>query len=166
MISPIPEEPVEKLIPVEAEIRLGSAFNETGDDVNSPSATKSFAFPKTSRMPAGGPYQRLFRQRQAVSDDCILINCMPNGLDRHRLGLAVAKKMFRKAVDRNRVKRLIREAFRHERSAFGAGLDLVIRPKVKQVSLPMLCASIKKLVPKAERRFLPKPEATAEIKPE
>lgn len=166
MISPIPEEPAEKRISVEPEITPGSAYNETAGDVNSPSAVESFKLPKSARMPAGGPYQRLFRQRQAVSDDCILINCMPNGLDRHRLGLAVAKKMFRKAVDRNRVKRLIREAFRHESNTFGAGLDLVIRPKVKHLSLPMLRSSIKKLVPKAERRFLPKPEATAEIKPE
>ncbi|SDX46735.1 ribonuclease P protein component [Allochromatium warmingii] len=36
----------------------------------------------------------------------------PNDLDRPRLGLAIAKKCARRAVERNRLKRLARESFR------------------------------------------------------
>ena len=36
----------------------------------------------------------------------------PESLDLSRLGLAIPKKMAKRAVDRNRIKRLIREVFR------------------------------------------------------
>jgi ribonuclease P protein component len=39
--------------------------------------------------------------------------------------LAIAKRHVRAAVQRNRIKRLIRESFRHSRAAL-AGLDLVV----------------------------------------
>jgi len=39
---------------------------------------------------------------------------MPNGLSEHRLGLSIGRKVGN-AVVRGRVKRMIREAFRHER---------------------------------------------------
>ncbi len=43
-----------------------------------------------------------------------------------RLGLVVPKRLARKAVLRNRIKRILREAFRH-RSANLPAVDLVIR---------------------------------------
>ena len=118
-------------------------------------AKPSFKLPKTSRMQAGAAYQRLFQVRQVVSDDFISLHVKANGLTHHRLGMGVAKKMFRKAVQRNRIKRLIREAFRLERSNFSGGLDIVVRPKVKELSLTILKSSLNRLVPKAERKYLP-----------
>lgn len=48
-----------------------------------------------------------------------------NQQDYPRLGLAIAKKHVRRAVDRNRIKRLIRESFRHNLT-FLSGLDIVV----------------------------------------
>ena len=43
-----------------------------------------------------------------------------------RLGLVIGKKLLRRAVDRNRVKRCIRESFRLRRSDLPA-CDLIVR---------------------------------------
>lgn len=125
-------------------------------DVESSPVRPRFKLPKGSRLPADGPYKRVFQARRTVSNELISLHVLPNGLTRHRLGFGVAKKMFRKAVARNRIKRLIREAFRLERHGFGSGLDIVVRPKVTQFSLIQLQKSLRYLVPKAEQRFLPK----------
>jgi len=53
-----------------------------------------------------------------------------NGLDYARLGMIVPKKILATAVARNRVKRLIREAFRLNQSEL-KGLDVVARIKSK-----------------------------------
>jgi ribonuclease P protein component len=48
-----------------------------------------------------------------------------------RLGLAIAKKHLKLASHRNRLKRIVRESFRHKQSDF-AGVDIVVlsRPDV------------------------------------
>jgi ribonuclease P protein component len=130
------------------------AADDESKKISSPDAQPRLKFPKSARMPAGGPYQRVFQARQVVSDSTISLHVLASGLGTHRLGLGVSKKMFRRAVDRNRIKRLIREAFRLERPGFGNGLDLVVRPKIQELSLGGLRESLKKLVPRAEQRFL------------
>jgi len=48
-----------------------------------------------------------------------------NDLERSRVGIIVGKKIASRAVDRNRIKRMVRELFRQSRSAFH-GADLVV----------------------------------------
>lgn len=43
-----------------------------------------------------------------------------------RMGVVASKRTFRRAVDRNRAKRLVREAFRQERDTLRGTTDLVI----------------------------------------
>lgn len=50
---------------------------------------------------------------------------LENGLEHPRLGLAVAKRVVRLAVNRNRIKRQMRESFRLHQQLLGA-LDIVI----------------------------------------
>jgi ribonuclease P protein component len=45
---------------------------------------------------------------------------------RTRLGLAIAKRIWKRAVRRNRVRRILREAFRLEYDALPSGVDLVV----------------------------------------
>lgn len=49
----------------------------------------------------------------------------PNGLGHPRLGLVISKKNVRRAVDRNRLKRLARESVRLQQSSLPA-VDIVL----------------------------------------
>ena len=48
-----------------------------------------------------------------------------NGTQTARLGLVVGKKQIKLAVNRGRVKRLVRESFRHHKKLL-TGLDIVV----------------------------------------
>jgi ribonuclease P protein component len=70
-------------------------------------------------------YRRVFNDGVKSIDDIFLVLARPNGLPHARLGLAVSKKNSRRAVDRNRIKRVIRESFRIHQHRL-SGLDLVV----------------------------------------
>ena len=50
----------------------------------------------------------------------------PNGLEQARVGIVTSKRIAPRAVDRNRVKRIVREVFRVWRARLG-GIDVVVR---------------------------------------
>lgn len=71
----------------------------------------------------------MFNHRCAVRTAYFQVLAKPNELGRPRLGMIVSKRLFPNAVDRNRMRRRIRETFRHMAMALPA-LDLVVRPHV------------------------------------
>lgn len=80
------------------------------------------------RVRARFEYQRISRQSKRVVGKFILIDYRSNYKTLSRLGITVTKK-YGKAHDRNRFKRLVREAFRLAYPKLPAGLDLNVRPR-------------------------------------
>lgn len=76
-------------------------------------------------MLTSAQYGRVFAKAERSADAHFTVLCRPNGLGYGRLGLAVSRKALKRAVDRNRIKRLARESFRRHPQAL-AGLDLVL----------------------------------------
>jgi ribonuclease P protein component len=66
-----------------------------------------------------------------------------NTITTARLGLAIAKKSVKKAVDRNRIKRVVRESFRHQKWTL-SNIDFVVlcRDKTGLASKNELALSI------------------------
>jgi ribonuclease P protein component len=56
------------------------------------------------------------------------VQASPNGQVIARLGVVVGKRVAALAVDRNYLKRLVRETFRHHQREL-AGFDLLVRPR-------------------------------------
>ena len=74
-------------------------------------------FPRQVRLLTAGDYRRVFSHADSKAQTSeVLILARRNGLGFSRLGLVVAKKHAKRAVDRNRIKRIVRESFRHHQS--------------------------------------------------
>jgi ribonuclease P protein component len=68
--------------------------------------------------------------RLSVSDDAFLVLAKPQRLNQPRLGLAIAKKYAKLAVQRNTIKRIVRESFRQQASHLPS-LDIVVLARHK-----------------------------------
>lgn len=74
---------------------------------------KRFSFNKADRLLNSHDFSSVFDDAPfRASHSQFLILSRPNSLDYPRLGLIISKKNSRLAVNRNRIKRLIRESFR------------------------------------------------------
>lgn len=95
-----------------------------------------YAFPKSLRLLGSSDFQAVFDKSPfRASHQHLLILARPNSLDVPRLGLVIAKKHIRLAVERNRVKRLIRESFRHQQQ-YLTGLDVIVLARKGMDELP------------------------------
>ena len=86
----------------------------------------SKAFSKSLRLLNASDYQSVFSDAPfRASHQHLLILSRPNQTDTPRLGLVIAKKHIRLAVQRNRIKRILRETFRQHQQQLG-GIDAVV----------------------------------------
>jgi ribonuclease P protein component len=83
--------------------------------------------PRTARVTSQRDFARARREGRTVSDGPLRFSLLANGRSVTRLGLAVPKRGS--AVARNRIKRVIREAFRLRRAELPGGLDVVVSPR-------------------------------------
>ncbi len=112
-------------------------------------------------------FQRAFRQGSRAKSKYLLVVAVPH-TGPTRLGLSVGKRIFRHAHRRNRLKRILREAFRLEYGALPQGVDLVIVPALPGCD-PSLAEARKELVTlahKALRRYREKHPQEGSPKPQ
>jgi ribonuclease P protein component len=84
---------------------------------------KPFSFAKTERIRKSIEYRGLSKHGNRHYSDYFIIVTRNNPFSRSRLGITVSKKVG-KAVTRNRIKRLIREYFRLNKSILPVRLDI------------------------------------------
>lgn len=110
-------------------------------------------FPQSHRLRLRRDFDRVFEVRVAAGNGHLVVFVCRNGLDHPRIGLSVGRRIGN-AVKRNRVKRLLREAFRLEQHGLPAGVDMVCVVKsAESAALDRYRATLPKLVDRAVRKL-------------
>ena len=85
-----------------------------------------FSFAKEARLLDASAFKRVFDGADSkASHQHLLLLGRHNDLQRHRLGMVIAKKNVRLAVQRNRIKRVTRDFFRHC-DCESQGMDVIV----------------------------------------
>lgn len=89
------------------------------------------AFPRAQRLLASADFSRVFSGADRSSDRFFTVLGKLNDFGIARLGLAISKRVAPRATDRNRLRRLARESFRHQQLV---AIDYVVMARKEAVS--------------------------------
>jgi ribonuclease P protein component len=96
---------------------------------------KRFSFPKKKRLISNSQFKAVLANGRRRINGVLMLYMAKNDLEYSRLGVSVGKSQGN-AVVRNRLKRLLREAFRKNQHQIPAGFDyvLMVSPKWQKKS--------------------------------
>jgi ribonuclease P protein component len=101
-------------------------------------------FPRHARVVRPQDFRQVFAQASKSGDRFWIVLGTPNDLKYPRLGLAVSRKHAPRAVDRNRLKRMIRENFRTQQGLAAIDYVVMARPGTSRTSNHELCQSLQR----------------------
>ncbi len=71
----------------------------------------------------------MYKKGKIFGNRNFTLRYVPNGKNANRLGIVVSKKVSKKAVVRNRLRRQIRELYKNNVSSIKQGYDMIITAK-------------------------------------
>jgi ribonuclease P protein component len=96
---------------------------------------RAAGLPREARLRRAGDFAALRHASGRLGGRCFSVRYRPNELGYARLGLAISKRVSKRAVERNRIKRLLRESFRRVRDQLPP-IDLMVMAREQAAHLP------------------------------
>jgi ribonuclease P protein component len=91
--------------------------------------------PREARLCRPSDFDALRSSSGRAGGRCFHLRYRDNGLGHARLGLAISKRVSKRAVERNRIKRLLRESFRRVRHILPP-IDLMVMAREQAAGQP------------------------------
>lgn len=90
-----------------------------------PPGVRAQSFPRRHRFTTQGAFGPVLRSGRKARGDNLVIHASPSGAGASRIGVAVSRRHVASSVERNRIKRIVREAFRRH-PVKGSAIDCVV----------------------------------------
>lgn len=108
----------------------------------------------TIALKSSNEFQYVIRKGKWFAGDLMSLYILPSNTELNILGIAVGKRFSKSSVKRNRVKRLIKEAYRLNENIICKGFSLVIlwknNVKDENVTYCNICKDLLKCLKKAD----------------
>lgn len=109
---------------------------------------------RANRLRKGAEFDATYEKGAVIHGPLLVVRYRPNHVGRNRWGFAVGKKLLKSAVDRNRMRRRLREACREieeipgGRLATSGGWDIIVTLRARGVgaSAPDLAGALSAVV--------------------
>ena len=82
--------------------------------------------PSKNRLKKKKQFKKVFTDGKSFKNEFLVLKINKNGLDYNRFGFIVSKKVSKKAVKRNQVKRRLREIVKKEMTKIKQGFDVIL----------------------------------------
>ena len=89
------------------------------------------ALNRAVRLRKKSEFQRVKQQGHSLMSPLLVLAWMPNDIASTRIGFVVSKRIAKRAVDRNYMKRLLSEAMRGLLPRLPGGIDIVVSARQK-----------------------------------
>lgn len=108
--------------------------------------------PKINRLKKKTDFTRVYREGRSSSTLGLWVKVLPNHLDHNRIGVVVSRKISKKAVVRNQIKRRLRSLTRTYLLSMNPGYDVVLtsRHEIIKQSYPVINQRLRGLLQKAQ----------------
>ena len=106
--------------------------------------------PVKNRLTKKIDFSNVYRKGTFFLEAPLSLKAVKNNLNNSRIGFSIEKKFFKKAVERNRIKRLLRETFRQNLKNIEKGFDIVVFYKRSEPNpdFKIILELIKKIIKK------------------
>ncbi|NVJ60144.1 MAG: ribonuclease P protein component [Gammaproteobacteria bacterium] len=109
-------------------------------------------FSRELRLLRATDFSFVFARPIRVGNKAFTVLCRKNNLSHPRLGLAIAKKQVKLAVNRNLIKRLIRESFRHSQGNLpNYDFIFMVRREINQMDNEKISSSLQHIWSKTRK---------------
>lgn len=107
---------------------------------------RQFCLPRAARLLKPGDFAALRGRSRRIGTSHFLAEVLATDLPTCRLGQAVSRRVSKRAVDRNRIKRVVRDSYRLVRASLPAhDIVLVARPSAAGQTNAVLRADLARL---------------------
>lgn len=93
---------------------------------------------REKRLVKNRDFERVYQKGRRVSSGSFNLTYLPNRITMTRVGVVVGKKFSKKAVERNKAKRIFREAIKSSYEVLRPGTDVVVFVKNVNNQVPKL----------------------------
>lgn len=117
-----------------------------------PRSARHEGYSRRHRFSARGSFGTILRSARKLRGRYAVIHVAPGRSGQSRLGIALTRRLVPLSVDRNRVKRMVREAFRrHEAKRAGFDCVVALRERYDRGQSVALVAEIESLLGQLSR---------------